>query len=144
MGSFEKNAAMSLDSTQTTPSPGQAGARAWQVARAVLPVAGLIGVFCIAFFGEQGLMANHELRQQMTELSTEIEQLRTNNASLQEQVRQLQEDPAMIEDTIREEMFMVREDRNEVVFTFPDQAPAGSGEPRTDVGNGGDGGGGTR
>ncbi len=127
---------MSLGSTETRANPGQAAGRAWQVTRALLPVAGLVGVFCIAFFGEQGLMANHELRQQMTELNSEIEQLRSSNAVLQEQVRQLQEDPAVIEDTIREEMFMVREGRDEVVFTFPER-DAERGEGPGDEGAGG-------
>ncbi len=88
--------------------------------RNLLPVAGLALVFCIAFFGEQGLMANHELRTEMAQLHDEIEGLRTVNAELEEQVRAMTDDPHTIEQTVREEMLMVREDRPETIFVFPD------------------------
>ena len=101
----------------------------WQLARTLLPIAGLAVVFCIAFFGEQGLMANHELRLQMADLNDEIEALRSSNAALQEQVRELSDDPGVIEDTIREEMYMVRGDQDEIVFAFPENSPPPPGEP---------------
>jgi cell division protein FtsB len=88
--------------------------------RNLLPLVGLVLVFCIAFFGEQGLMANHQLRTEMSQLHDEIEGLRTANAELEEQVRSMQDDPIAIEQTVREEMFMVREDRPETIFVFPD------------------------
>ncbi len=88
--------------------------------RNLLPLAGLVLVFCIAFFGEQGLMANHQLRTEMAQLHGEIEGLRTANAELEEQVRSMRDDPVTIEQTVREEMFMVREDRPETIFVFPD------------------------
>lgn len=99
--------------------------------RNLLPLVGLVLVFCIAFFGEQGLMANHELRTEMAQLHNEIEGLRTANAELEEQVRAMRDDPIAIEQTVREEMFMVREDRPETIFVFPDgnnsEAPADNG-----------------
>lgn len=99
--------------------------------RNLLPLAGLVLVFCIAFFGEQGLMANHQLRTEMTQLHGEIEGLRTANAELEEQVRAMRDDPLTIEQTVREEMFMVREDRPETIFVFPDgdnpEEPASGG-----------------
>lgn len=99
--------------------------------RNLLPVAGLVLVFCIAFFGEQGLMANHRLRTEMAQLSDEIEGLRTVNAELEEQVRALQDDPVTIEQTVREEMLMVREDSPETIFVFSDGS--NSEEPTSGV-----------
>ncbi len=95
--------------------------RAWSILRHVLPVAGLIGVFCLAFFGEQGLMANHRLRQEMLGLRGEIDELQSANAALEEEIRRLREDPDAIEATIREEMLMVRD--GEVVYAFEDGEP---------------------
>lgn len=112
------------------------GAWLWQLARTLVPLAGLAVVFCIAFFGEQGLMANHELRLQMAELNDEIEELRSSNAALQEQVRELSDDPGVIEDTIREEMFMVRGDQEEIVFAFPENSPPPPEEPGAETGAG--------
>ncbi len=88
--------------------------------RTLLPIAGLVAVFCIAFFGEQGLMANHRLREQMVRLQAENNDLRDDNAALEEMVRGLREDPLAIEKTIREEMLMARPD--EVVYTFRDKS----------------------
>jgi len=92
--------------------------RIWSILRNALPLAGLVLVFCIAFFGEQGLMANRELRDEMTQLHAEIEELRMDNAELREQVREMLEDPVAIEKTVREEMFMVSKDQRETLFVF--------------------------
>lgn len=100
--------------------------------RTLLPVVGLVAVFCIAFFGEQGLMANHRLREQMTRLQTENNDLRDDNAALQNEVRGLREDPLAQEKTIREEMLMVRPD--EVVYTFRDKGNDDSAAPGTGPG----------
>ncbi len=127
---------MSLGSTQTNSDAREAGARLWQVTRTALPLAGLVVVFCIAFFGEQGLMANHSLRLQMADLADEIETLRSSNAALEEQVRRLSDDPGVIEDTIREEMFMVRGDRDELVFAFPEGSPSPPADTGADEGAG--------
>ena len=101
--------------------------------RNLLPLAGLILVFCIAFFGEQGLMANQRLRTEMAQLRDEIEGLRNANAELEERVRAMRDDPAAIEQTIREDMFMVHEDRPETIFVFPEghnsEEPVTNGEP---------------
>ncbi len=96
--------------------------------RNLLPLAGLVLVFCLAFFGEQGLMANHELRQEMSLLQDEIEGLRTENARLVEQVQAMHDDPVTLDRTIREEMFMVSSDRKETVFVFPEGEANGAGE----------------
>jgi cell division protein FtsB len=96
--------------------------------RNLLPLGGLVLVFCLAFFGEQGLMANHELRQEMTALQDEIDGLRTENARLSEQVQAMHDDPITVDRTIREEMFMVSADRKETVFVFPEGESSGASE----------------
>lgn len=110
--------------------------RSWSVFRNVLPAAGLVGVFCLAFFGEQGLMANHRLRVEMGDLRGEIDELQSSNAALEEEIRQLRDDPNAIEAAIREEMMMVRD--GEVVYAFQAEhpnAPADGSDPSDGTGD---------
>ncbi len=102
----------------------RSGGRTLIVLRNLLPLVGLVAIFCLAFFGEQGLMANHRLRVEMRQLRDDNERLRQETEDLREQVRRLREDPDTIERTIREELLMTRE--GEVVFTFQDEPDGGA------------------
>ena len=109
--------------------PSHSTPGAWAILRNLLPLAGIVGVFCIAFFGEQGLMANRQLQAEMGQLQEEIGELRTANTELQEEVRALREEPLTIERTVREEMLMVSKDGNETVFVFPEGDAASPDRP---------------
>jgi len=61
-----------------------------------------------ALVGERGLIATRQARQEAQSLTTDIEQLKAENAALRDEARRLKEDPSTLEREARRDLGMAR------------------------------------
>ena len=72
--------------------------------------------------GASGYLARHQQQHQIQELSSQIDQLKTENQALTQRIARLRGNPATIEEMAREQLHLGRP--GEVVVALPPQAPA--------------------
>lgn len=76
-------------------------------------------VWCLALFGEKGVVKIVQLRLQRDRILSDVSQLRNENKRLREEVRRLREDPRYLESVARRDLGLIKE--NEILFIFEDE-----------------------
>jgi cell division protein FtsB len=80
-----------------------------------------------AIFGQNGITAYAQKRNEDRVLAAEIEKLQSENAELKQRVDHLQSDPDAIEREARDRLHYTRPD--EVIYTLDDRVPVDSSKP---------------
>ncbi len=94
------------------------GARSWRKVATVAAAALAIGLGYHVVFGQNGLTAYQQKRQEARALSQQLQSLQHENDLLKGHVDRLQDDPNAIEHQAREELHYTRP--GEVIYTMPD------------------------
>ena len=84
----------------------------------------VVGVGFHVVFGQNGLIAYEQKREDTKTLDGELKNLQRENEALQEHVDRLQSDPSAIEHQAREELHYTRP--GEVIYTLPAAKPDSS------------------
>jgi len=86
----------------------------WKLAAVVIAVA---LAFAYLLFGDNGVLHVRQLKAEKVKLEKQIFVLEQTKKALQREIERLGSNPEAIEQVIREEMGLIRED--ETVFVFP-------------------------
>lgn len=90
-------------------------------------VAGLLALLAVAaLLGENGLIRLWQLRQEVTTLHRQVQELEAENERLSRSIDRLRQDPAVIEKIARERLGLVKP--GERVLRFPAAPEARGGE----------------
>ena len=95
----------------------------WQKVATGAAAVGTLGLGFHVMFGQNGLTAYEQKRQETKSLSLQLHSLERENELLKGHVDRLQNDPAAIVDQAREELHYTRP--GEVIYTLP-VVPAGA------------------
>jgi len=81
----------------------------------------------VILFSHRGLYKVYRFGHERVRLEQENARLAAENDRLARTIDRLQRDPVFIQDLIRQELNFVR--KNEIIFQFPPEKPAGGSEP---------------
>jgi cell division protein FtsB len=108
----------------TANTPGRTwlghGALSWRKAATVAAASLAIGLGYHVVFGQNGLTAYQQKRQEARALSQQLQSLQHENDLLKGHVDRLQDDPNAIEHQAREELHYTRP--GEVIYTMPESS----------------------
>jgi cell division protein FtsB len=108
----------------TAKTPGRTwldrGALGWRKVATVAAATLAIGLGYHVVFGQNGLTAYQQKRQEARELSRQLQSLQRENDLLKGHVDRLQDDPNAIEHQAREELHYTRP--GEVIYTMPESS----------------------